>query len=157
MLNKKIGAVLLISIFLSGCATTYHYSTGRKAEREDKESFYKLNKMLESGEVELGEETEDIVRNINNTLNPKGEKSLSELCSKEEGVKYVLKTGEKQESILAKTGEPISKIISLDKKYDEIWEYDFCHMYFKKNRLKKVVFKQGIDGEIKKIIEQQRE
>jgi hypothetical protein len=150
---NKICIIFLVIVFLNGCANTYHYSTGRKGEREVKESFYILNKMIEEGEITLGEEFDEFVKKQNKILNPKGKGSLNDLKSKKEGVSYTFKTGEKQESILAKTGEPIRKIPSDDKKYDEIWEYDFCYMYFKRNKLKKLVFKPDLWEKIEKMIE----
>jgi len=150
---NEICIIFLVIVFLNGCANTYYYSTGKKAEREDKEFFYTLNKMIEEGVITPDEKFREFAQKGNEIFNPTGEKSLDDLRSREEGVSYTFKTGEKQESILAKAGEPIRKMLSDNKKYDEIWEYDFCYMYFTRNKLKKLVFKPDLWEKIEKMIE----
>jgi vacuolar-type H+-ATPase subunit E/Vma4 len=84
--------------------------------------------------------------------NPPGTKTLQELMADGwdalSGEDYTIRVGEKQQDILKKIGPPIAKYqkpLPLDRPFDEAWEYSFCLIYFRKDRVRELVFKK-VDG-----------
>ncbi|MFH2138206.1 MAG: hypothetical protein ABII88_06810 [Candidatus Omnitrophota bacterium] len=133
--------VLVIALVTNGCAESYRYTTGRKAERESKELYEALNSLEKKGQISFDKGKMKIPVSDDKLLN------------EDEGVEYSFKKGEKKQSIIKKLGEPIKINNSNDKTYDEIWEYDFCSIHFKKGRLSKLYFKNE-DGDPEDFLEE---
>jgi hypothetical protein len=124
-------------LFLNGCTTTYYYASGEKAKVATRGFLYMFSEVAKQpySSIEEINKNEENWQKIKEKNPPKNWENLS-------GVEYNLTTGESQDEILKKVGYPVEKKVAKNPKYDEIWEYDFCTMYFRRTRLKKLVFKK---------------
>ena len=90
------------------------------------------------------DKTKESLMETDKIFNPRGAESIKEITGKGwnnlSGREYEIKTGEKTEAILKKLGQPLKKETVKNSKYDEIWEYDFCKIYFRKSRVQKLDF-----------------
>jgi hypothetical protein len=150
-LNNKfffLWSSVVTLVLFSGCATTYYYVSGEKANVIGKEAIFFLSEGLKKidSPIENDKTIIDYAHEMNKLVNPEGKGSVKKPTSKSwnnlSGVEYKLVIGERKDEILKKLGVPVKKKVAKNPKYDEIWEYDFCTMYFKKDRLRKLKFKK---------------
>ena len=127
-----------------GCVMKYRYADGDKADVLSRQLTGALFLAKDTSDnAGSNDSTEEIVDKLERSpqvtyLTSKyGARKWSEL----EGVYVEFKQGEKTESILQKAGDPDAIKKSDIKGFDEIWQYDFCIMFIRNNKLKDLKFK----------------